>query len=48
LEDRSIDGRMGSEYLRKGGIWLAQDRYWWWVLVNSDEPSGSSGTELVS
>jgi hypothetical protein len=41
-EDQGIDGRMGSEWIfgrLAGGVveWiqLAQDRGWWWALVNA-------------
>jgi hypothetical protein len=42
LEDQGIDGRMGSEWilgrLAVGDVeWihLAQDRDWWWAVVNT-------------
>jgi hypothetical protein len=54
LEDRGVDGRMGSEWILGRLAWgsvkwiqLAQDRDRWLAVVDGDEPSGSSATELV-
>jgi hypothetical protein len=58
LENRGVDGRMGSKWIREVGwgvgggvewIHLAQDRVRWLGCCEcGDEPSGSGATELVN